>query len=345
MPDAINREAVERFWASCKRHVLDAWSKLLDALAKAHTSPDGKSPSAEPARSRPVAASQVWAPPSDQRSWLLEEPVWFTAALTFGFLAIAEVLSWVMSDWPLCLAASQYHLSLAATDGESCATFSEGVFRLLGALWEHANAGVITAVAAVLIAVFTWTLWRSSEQMWRATNVAAEAAKRSADALMIAEQAQLIAVLGVSNIAHTLSELSTYQPTSEQAEAPKERVFVQYLLKNYGRTPAVLKEISHELQHWNRLPEELKYFPIPALPKELAIPAGANTESLQATLALPVTVEAARSISRGDSYLWLYGRAVYEDAFGRQREHRFLYRYRIGPGFQPYYYKDCNKTT
>jgi hypothetical protein len=58
-----------------------------------------------------------------------------------------------------------------------------------------------------------------------------------------------------------------------------------------------------------------------------------------------LTVEAAASIRTGDSFLWLYGHVVYDDAFGREREHRFLYRYRIGPGFQPYYHGDWNKST
>jgi hypothetical protein len=188
--------------------------------------------------------------------------------------------------------------------------------------------------------------------MWRVTNVAADAARRSADALVVAEQAQLLAVFGVSNIAHVLSELGAHErradtvvPPGEEAAPPRERVYVQYALKNYGRTPAVLKEISHELQRWSSLPEKLHYLPIPAMPKELAIVAGASTEALQCTLVTPLTVEAATSIRTGDSFLWLFGHVVYEDAFGREREHRFLYRYRIGPGFQPYPYKDYNKST
>jgi len=43
----------------------------------------------------------------------------------------------------------------------------------------------------------------------------------------------------------------------------------------------------------------------------------------------------------GRSFLWLLGRVV----FGRQREHRFLYRYRVGAGFQPYRYGDYNRST
>ena len=181
--------------------------------------------------------------------------------------------------------------------------------------------------------------------MWSVSHTTAEAAKRSADALVVAEQAQLLTVFGVSDVAHVLSELGAYVPATPDAAPPKERVYVQYVLKNYGRTPAVLKEISHELRHLARLPDELKYVPIPAMPKEVAIVAGASSESLQCNLAIPLTVEATASIRTGDSFLWLYGRVVYDDAFGREREHRFLYRYRIGPGFQPYHHGDWNKST
>jgi hypothetical protein len=339
MASTINTDSIERFWSTFKRSLADLLPNkrsLAELLPRRESARAGASPT----RPRPVSPpAQAWTTPDQRRSWVLEEPRWFFAILTLGFLAALEVLSWAMSAWPLCMVASTYQAP------ESCASFSEGVARFLAFLWEHANANVVTSIAAVLIAIFTWTLWRSSELMWSVTTAAADAARRSADALVVAEQAQLLAVFGVSNIAHVLTELGAREPSSDEATTPKERVFVQYSLKNYGRTPAVLKEISHELQHWSRLPEELKYFPIPAMPKEVAVVAGASSESLQCTLAVPLTVEAATSIRRSDSYLWLYGRVVYEDAFARERELRFLYRYRIGPGFQPYHHKDYNKST
>jgi hypothetical protein len=337
----INTEAIERFWSSCKRSVLAAFRKTTDSSAPAVVRrPAATTPP------RQQTQQQTWAPPSDKRSWVTQETRWFAAIVIMVFLALIEVLSWVTSSWPLCMVASTYQTAGSGAGGQTCATFSEGVIRFVAFLWAHADPNAITAVAAIIIAIFTWTLWRSSEKSWSANQVAAEAAKRSADALMIAEQAHLLAVFGVSNIAHVLSDLAAYVPSAdENAAPPKERVFVQYSLKNYGRTPAILKEISHELVHWNKLPEELKYFAVPAMPKELAIGAGGGTESLQCTLALPLTVEAATSIGRGDTFLWFYGHVVYEDAFGREREHRFLYRYRIGPGFQPYYFKDYNRST
>jgi hypothetical protein len=337
MLDTINTDSIERFWSTCKGGIERFWSTCKGGAAG--LIPKRGSAGAAPTRSRPAPPMQAWAMPEERRSWVLKEPRWFFAILTLGFLALIEVLSWAMSGWPLCMVASTYQAS------PSCASLSEGVARFLTFLWDHTNPSAVTAVAAILIACFTWSLWRANERMWSVTAAAADAARRSADALVVAEQAQLLAVFGASNIAHVLTELGAREPSSDEATTPKERVFVQYVLKNYGRTPAVLKEISHELQHWRSLPEELKYFPIPAMPKEVAVVAGASSESLQCTLAVPLTVEAATSIRRSDSYLWFYGRVVYEDAFAREREHRFLYRYRIGPGFQPYHYKDYNKST
>jgi hypothetical protein len=335
MLDTINRETIERWWTTFKLGVADT----LRNVRRAERRPTSPSPS------RAAPPRQDWGPSSDRPSWMMQEPKWFAASLVFGFLAIAEILSWAASTWPVCLLASKYQPAGNQTGPEACASLSEGIIRFVGFLWDRTDANAVIGIAAVVVVIFAWMLWRSSEKMWNVTNAAAEAAKRSADALVVAEQAQLLAVFGVSNVAHVLSELGAYVPATPDATSLKERVYVQYVLKNYGRTPAVLKEISHDLLHLARLPDEPKYVPIPAMPKEVAIVAGASSESLQVNLTVPLTVEAAASIRTGDSHLWLYGRVVYDDAFGREREHRFLYRYRIGPGFQAYRQGDWNKST
>jgi hypothetical protein len=335
MLDTINRETIERWWTTFKQGMSDTLRNVRH--------PKQRSPSPSPSRAA-APPRQDWAP-SDRPSWVVQEPGWCAAFLVFGFFAIAEILSWAASNWPVCMLASKYQPSGSQPGSETCASFSEGVIRLLGFLWDRTDTGAVTAVAAVVMVFIVWRLWRFSERMWSVSHTAAEAAKRSADALVVAEQAQLLTVFGVSNVAQVLTELGAYVPAAPDATPPKERVYVQYVLKNYGRTPAVLKEISHELQHVARLPDAPKYVPIPAMPKEVAIVAGASSENLQCNLAVPLTVEAATSIRTGDSHLWLYGRVVYDDAFGREREHRFLYRYRIGPGFQPYRQGDWNKST
>jgi hypothetical protein len=277
--------------------------------------------------------------------WMLKEPKWFAAILALGFVGFLEVLSRETADWPPCLVVSKYSPPAGQAGQETCATLSEGIMQFLGFLWDHADHNAVTAFAALTVAMFAWMLWRSSEKMWRVTNLAANAAKQSADALVAAEQAQLLTIVEVSNIPHILGELGKHDHPGSREIAVGERASVQYILKNYGKTPAVLKEISHELQHWNHPPDQLRYFPVRTMPKERAVVAGGSTEPLQCILVAPLTAEGATTIRTSDSFLWLFGRVIYDDAFGREREHRFLYRYRIGYGFQPYSYKDYNKST
>jgi hypothetical protein len=181
--------------------------------------------------------------------------------------------------------------------------------------------------------------------MWSLSNVTADAARRSADALVAAERAQLLSIVEVSNIPHILSELGRSDRPESAAAATSEKPVVQYVLKNYGKTPAILKDISHELRHWKQPPDELRYVPLSTPPKERAVMAGGSTEPLQCALVVPLSADAAATIRAGDSFFWLSGRVVYDDAFGKEREHRFLYRYRTGYGFQPYYHGDYNKNT
>jgi len=331
----INTGTLERFWSTLKRDVVGKVRGAVRAEWRAQSPPS----------SQPAALPQSFAPPQTRRSWLLQEPRWFAATVALGSILLLEVLSWESSKWPGCMVASRYWTPAAASDRTPCATLSEGVAQFSKFIWDHADRNAASAVAAVLIAIFCWMLWRSIESTRAVSNVAAEAAKRSADALVIAEQAQLLTVFGVSNIANVLSELGEQDASAAAAPTRSDRLFVQYVFKNYGRTLAVLKEISHELRHWSRLPDEVKYSPIPALPKELAVVGGGSSEPLQCVLATPLSAEAATSIRTGDSFLWLLGRVVFDDAFGREREHRFLYRYRVGAGFQPYRYKDYNKST
>jgi hypothetical protein len=50
-----------------------------------------------------------------------------------------------------------------------------------------------------------------------------------------------------------------------------------------------------------------------------------------------LTVWQAKSVVRAHSYVWFYGRIIYEDIFGVKHEHRFLWRYGGAHGFRPNY--------
>jgi hypothetical protein len=54
----------------------------------------------------------------------------------------------------------------------------------------------------------------------------------------------------------------------------------------------------------------------------------------------------AIQIARGESELWFYGRVIYEDVFGNEHEHRFLYSWRPNVHeLQRLDYKNYNRST
>src|SRR4051812_34688666 len=109
---------------------------------------------------------------------------WFrfsVALLVVGFSI------WVSSGAPvsadICDQGSQAEV-------KDCATYNI-IFVLFWHIreWLHYIEGIVTALATIAIAWFTWTLWQSNERMWGTTKVAADAAKASAAALPIIEGA------------------------------------------------------------------------------------------------------------------------------------------------------------
>ena len=80
----------------------------------------------------------------------------------------------------------------------------------------------------------------------------------------------------------------------------------------------------------------MRYVPIRNLPKERTLVAGATSEAIVCSMPAPLSGSEAISIRAGESFLGLWGRVVYDDAFGREHEHRFCCRYRVGHGRQPH---------
>ncbi len=267
------------------------------------------------------------------------------ASLAVATLVVMEAVSFITAPLPPCIVDAAAYA--ASAPGGECPIFH--VFLL-----KHAGDGLailrdpywVIAIFAAVLGVSTLIWWRSMRKLVRATADAALAAKASAEALLVAEQAQLVAVFDAGNIPQLLSELGRAGRADRGDAAqspPQDRVIVSFVCKNYGKTPALIKAISREMQHRKELPSHLRYTPIPNLPKERTVVAGAMSEPILCGLIAPVTAGEASSIRAGESFLWLWGHVVYDDAFGREHEHRFLTRYRVGYGFQPYQYEDYNR--
>jgi hypothetical protein len=129
--------------------------------------------------------------------------------------------------------------------------------------------------------------------------------------------------------------------STNQDELIDDTLDVEFSFENQGKTPAIIREISVSLHHWSQLPavppaytSELKCFPT-----NRYVAPGKLTEIKAITVQTPITRESASSLLRGDSFIWFFGRAIYDDVFGDRHEHAFIWRYSVGY-FLPYYGND-----
>jgi len=93
---------------------------------------------------------------------------WLLAYLAGGYLVFAELLSLVTSKFgPPCLLISQYQPANNQPGYYACAPVHEGIMRGLDLVSTYITHDNILAAATVVIAVFTWTLWKVSKQQAR----------------------------------------------------------------------------------------------------------------------------------------------------------------------------------
>jgi hypothetical protein len=107
-----------------------------------------------------------------------------------------------------------------------CAAYE--VALAVGAFVESHN-GAITALASAVVAMFTWTLWNSSEKMWLATKRSADIAFKT---LHAANQPVLL-----------LTEVDIQEP-SENQKATR----IVFSLQNSGNGVADIKKLSIEIR-------------------------------------------------------------------------------------------------
>ncbi len=191
------------------------------------------------------------------------------------------------------------------------------VFWEIGKFFDH-HEGAITALFTIVLAFSTIALWRSTHKLWKAgenqISVArdgAEAAKRSADAAIGSERAWVLLTIDEENFEECL----------EKGIDEKTRPCAKFHFKNYGKTPAFLTDVSSQLTLDTELPKDISYKSNVPWVDEIILAPG---ETYPYLAILPtLTVEQAFELSEGHLYLWLYGRVIYRDVWGNERETRF----------------------
>jgi hypothetical protein len=217
---------------------------------------------------------------------------------------------------------------------EECKSFWERTTSDPIAFFTFTLSIVTLALGAISVRQFHY-LKRSDET----ARITAEAAKKSADAAVAVESARLFFFPGSHNYWEAVGQYADRWPNSPQMGPIQNTVYARFAFKNYGKTPAILKEVRAALEHRKEPPEMLGGFaPYLGLPVERVIGHGLLTEF---KLEIPhfFTMGEAIAMNKDEGAIWLRGSVVYDDVFERECTHWFMYRLNRTGGFIQFYEK------
>lgn len=196
---------------------------------------------------------------------------------------------------------------------------------------------VWTAIGILTIASFSAILGVFAIGLARSTQIAADAAKLTSQVAVGAERAHFFVHIETENIVGTISQ------ASKGAAAPKERppaLRLSYALKNHGKTPAMIRELSHGVVVAPDLPENRKYQAVSQLPVDI-LGAGEKTPPIQVVDLPRLTSNDIASIEELFNNFWFYGIVVYDDIFGWRRTLEFVLQYStVLHGFRVFRYQE-----
>jgi hypothetical protein len=205
------------------------------------------------------------------------------------------------------------------------AVFSVGLLFSSRISWLTNEAGgfftfvlaIIASVQALLFFVQLQLIRESltpAEKAARAAQDAAAAAKVQADALMLAEGAHLYVIIKSDTIAKIFQLAGMYNNSPTMNESKTSAPRLEYVLKNYGKTPALLQHVWHGIGI-EKKPGERRTF----VAREGALEIiGVNGESQESTVIYsePFKFGDARDLVTEGTVLSFYGQADYVDTFG-----------------------------
>ena len=215
-------------------------------------------------------------------------------------------------------------------------------------------SALISALATIAIAVFTFTLWKSTDKLWKASDdqfrlaketndrqateikdqlaiarKASEAAQKSAEAAVATERARLYADVIEHNFLECILDARANENTPQVDDKPivaAKTPMARIKFKNYGKTPAIVIEVGLAV-----ICTEGPLMPTPVyhvkVVTENIIGPNQTTETFTEMITGQVmTFGQAKKVKDGNGSIWVAGYASYHDVFGEQRMHRFFQR-------------------
>lgn len=218
------------------------------------------------------------------------------------------------------------------TGQKECAPYHVAPYIIveIGAFLDTYN-GVITAIATIAIACFTWTLYRSSERMWKITNISAKAARRSANAaksaahaLPIIERAYVYPIIDSPGTLQQciIDATAFYLGDPQTIDNPCDSTTcITFRIKNYGKTPAILKTV---------------YAGVGLCPSKAGIViadgilgSGNETRSLKSAMKRGLTRNEAKSVLALSKRVAFTGEIVFQDIWGANHRTEFHFAWDV----------------
>ncbi|MGO9006429.1 MAG: hypothetical protein ACLQIQ_17315 [Beijerinckiaceae bacterium] len=237
------------------------------------------------------------------------------------YIAIAELLSCLPSYSFSCILISNENYGKVYSGNQACATLHEAVFRFLRFIWDHADRDNINAFAAVAVAVFTFTLWRSTKDLWKAGKEALETTERA-----------YVFIGGFDTELSTAEDLNIpHEELPNWYKGKRElcicRFAVQPKWRNGGNTatPKIIARV-----HWGPADSKFLYkYPNPPQSLFIAPKSVETTEFIDMSASPRILVEFGFNPVGSEPLLLIWGRADYEDIFGHAHFIEWCYRLRM----------------
>ncbi|MBZ9706929.1 hypothetical protein LB543_09375 [Mesorhizobium sp. ESP7-2] len=188
------------------------------------------------------------------------------------------------------------------------------------------NDGLITALATIVIAAFTGTLWKSTRDLGLAGDKQLRIARKAANAAKISAEAArdtVNAMIAAERPRVRLCKL-TFSRFMGDADDPTKTPVITARFKNYGRSTAIILGGSFDRKMVGTLPEEPDYIsPAFVQPGKTLAPG----EEFDFPEMVFYDFGQYRNIDTPDvvftTWLYVYGFVSYLDHLGQERKHGF----------------------
>jgi hypothetical protein len=195
-----------------------------------------------------------------------------------------------------------------------------------GRVTADGNDGAITALATIVVAVFTFTLWRSTTGMLRITEEQRADLERSiAAAEKSARAAGVSAEIAVQHQRPWL--FISIDSTELMFTVESTSVRVKYRFENYGESIADINYYYVDIEIGDA-PHEPR--PILAQPHEFSesyVRPGGKTAQLEVAFPRIISRNEVRNIKSRDTRMWIVGFILYRDIFGDNHCSPYCYSY------------------